>query len=469
MAANETMEAFPSLSTQSHAIPETSAQNTTRRRRQSSTLGGDPRGDTGAGAIATNLGIPSSAVSAPASPSPADRKASSEKRPRERKRKKALKLFRRWKRMSFRHTWVNPLILILVVLSGYFVSPGKHNPLHSALFLSYANPPWNERTNTIPAHVGNVTQYGKGPKDLAFVAFYTVVLTFTREFLMQQMIRPIGIWCGIRARGKLSRFMEQFYTAIYFGVVGPLGFWVMSRTPVWYFNTVGMYEGYPHRAHEALFKAYYLLQASYWSQQALVLMLQLEKPRKDFKELVLHHIITLALIWCSYRFHFTYIGVAVYVTHDVSDFFIATSKIFNYLDFWITGPYFVMFLCIWAYLRHYINLLVLKTLLPPGRIPYTNIRTGEFATVGPYELNWELQQYKSSVSQPMVFLLLASLQTINIIWFFLLVRIALRYLIKGEQKDERSEDEAEEEEMPEPRMGNGLTANGNVVKPVAVE
>jgi len=148
---------------------------------------------------------------------------------------------------------------------------------------------------------------------------------------------------------------------------------------------------------------------------------------------------------------------------------VQTSKIFNYLDFWITGPYFVMFLCIWAYLRHYINLLVLKTLLPPGRIPYTNIRTGEFATVGPYELNWELQQYKSSVSQPMVFLLLASLQTINIIWFFLLVRIALRYLIKGEQKDERSEDEAEEEEMPEPRMGNGLTANGNVVKPVAVE
>ncbi|KAK1023028.1 sphingosine N-acyltransferase lag1 [Friedmanniomyces endolithicus] len=371
--------------------------------------------------------------------------------------------------MSFRHTWVNPLIVILVVLSGYFVSPGKHNPLHSALFLSYADPPWNERTNTIPAHVGNVTQYGKGPKDFAFVAFYTVVLTFTREFLMQQMIRPIGIWCGIRARGKLSRFMEQFYTAIYFGVAGPLGFWVMSRTPVWYFNTVGMYEGYPHRAHEALFKAYYLLQASYWMQQALVLMLQLEKPRKDFKELVLHHIITLALIWCSYRFHFTYIGVAVYVTHDISDFFIATSKIFNYLDFWITGPYFVMFLCIWAYLRHYINLLVLKTLISPGRIPYTNIRTGEFATVGPYELNWELQQYKSSVSQPMVFLLLASLQTINIIWFFLLVRIALRYLIKGEQKDERSEDEAEEEEMPEPRMGNGLAANGNVVKPVAVE
>jgi acyl-CoA-dependent ceramide synthase len=87
-----------------------------------------------------------------------------------------------------------------------------------------------------------------------------------------------------------------------------------------------MYEGFPHRTHEAVFKAYYLLQASYWAQQAIVLLLMLEKPRKDFKELVAHHIITLALIWLSYRFHFTYMGIAVYITHDVSDFFLAVSN-----------------------------------------------------------------------------------------------------------------------------------------------
>ena len=99
----------------------------------------------------------------------------------------------------------------------------------------------------------------------------------------------------------------------------------MSRTPVWYFNTTGMFEGFPHRAHEGVFKAYYLLQASYWAQQFIVLCLRLEKPRKDFKELVGHHIVTLALIGLSYRFHFTYMGVAVYITHDISDLFLAVS------------------------------------------------------------------------------------------------------------------------------------------------
>ena len=168
--------------------------------------------------------------------------------------------------------------------------------------------------------------YGKGKLDIAFVAFYTVVLSFTREFLMQQVIRPMALRAGLRGRGKQARFMEQVYTAMYFAVFGPFGLYVMSRTPLWYFNTTAMFEGYPHRSHEAVFKAYYLLQASYWSQQAIVLMLQLEKPRKDFKELVLHHIVTLALIGLSYRFHFTYMGIAVYITHDISDFFLAVSR-----------------------------------------------------------------------------------------------------------------------------------------------
>ena len=92
-----------------------------------------------------------------------------------------------------------------------------------------------------------------------------------------------------------------------------------------------MFETYPHRSHEGLFKVYYLLQASYWAQQAIVLMLLLEKPRKDFKELVGHHIVTLALIWLSYRFHFTYMGLAVYITHDISDLFLAVSPPLSFL------------------------------------------------------------------------------------------------------------------------------------------
>lgn len=226
-------------------------------------------------------------------------------------------MLKRWKAISYRHTWLNPLIACLTVVSLYLLNPTPSNPLHAALFLSYPLPRDPSADPSAPI------QYGKGARDFAFVAFYTVFLSFTREFLMQRVIRPLAIRAGIKSRAKQSRFMEQFYTAVYFAIFGPYGLYVMSRTPVWYFNTRGMYEGFPHRSHEALFKAYYLLQAAYWAQQMIVLLLMLEKPRKDFKELVAHHVITLSLIWLSYRFHFTYMGLAVYITHDISDFFLA--------------------------------------------------------------------------------------------------------------------------------------------------
>lgn len=232
------------------------------------------------------------------------------------KRKKR-SLPRRCKRFAVKHTWTLPLAFVLAFLSLYAQNPSESNIIHHFIFLSYKQ---ESDDPTLP------TQYGKGLWDIAFVSFYVIVLSFTREFIMQEILRPLAR-LRIKSHGKQSRFMEQAYTAIYFAVLGPAGLYVMRQTPVWYFNTSGMYEAFPHRTHAAEFKFYYLFEAAYWAQQAIVMLLGMEKPRKDFKELVTHHIVTLALIALSYRFHFTYMGIAIYITHDISDFFLAVSPI----------------------------------------------------------------------------------------------------------------------------------------------
>jgi acyl-CoA-dependent ceramide synthase len=322
-----------------------------------------------------------------------------------------------------RRTFVIPAIIILLFLAGYAVNPTESNVLHHFIFLSYPLP------QTDPEQP---IQYGKGNWDIAFVAFYTVVLSFTREFIMQEVLRPIARRTGL-GRAKQARFMEQAYTAIYFFFLGPAGMYVMSRTPVWYFNTRGMYEDFPHRTHEGVVKFYYLFEAAYWAQQAIVLLLGMEKPRKDYKELVGHHIVSLSLIGLSYRFHFTYMGIAVYTTHDISDFFLASSKVLNYLDHFLIGPYFFLFVCVWVYLRHVINIKIIISLFT------------EFRTVGPFELNWATQQYKCWLSQYITTALLASLQALNLFWLFYIIRIAYRFLRDNGATDDRSDDEEEDE------------------------
>lgn len=138
---------------------------------------------------------------------------------------------------------------------------------------------------------------------------------------------------------------------------------------------------------------------------------------------------------------------------------IQTSKILNYIDSKFTVPYFVTFMCVWAYLRHYINLRIISSLLP----------NGQFRTVGPYELNWDTQQYKCWISQVITFPLLAMLQAVNLFWFFLILRILYRFVRTGEEKDERSEDE-EDEDLIEETKTNGHSEKPEVMlngKPIA--
>src|SRR5436190_13837116 len=96
-----------------------------------------------------------------------------------------------------------------------------------------------------------------------------------------------------------------------------------------------------------------------------------------------------------------------------------------------------MFVCVWIYLRHYLNLRILWATLT------------EFRTVGPFELNWETQQYKCWIAQYITFGLLASLQAVNLYWFYLICRIAVRFILYKTADDDRSEYEPSEGEEAE--------------------
>ncbi len=344
---------------------------------------------------------------------------------------KQLKIKHLFTNLAYRQTWFIPLVILLTTSGSYYFS-GNHtatNPLHKFICPSYEIP------GTNPPY------YGKGKKDFCFVFFYMIFFTFYREFLMQVVLQPLAVFCGLRSYGKMKRFMEQAYSMCYYGLSSPYGIYIMYYSDLWFFKTTPFYVDYPHKEHQFHFKVYYLLQAAFWAQQSVVLMLQLEKPRKDFKELVFHHIITMSLIFLSYRFHFTWVGLEVYITMDVSDFFLAASKTLNYLESVFVPPFFTVFIFVWVYTRHYLNLKILWSILT------------EFRTVGDYTLNWETQQYKCWISQVISFTLISGLQLVNAYWLFLILRIAYRLVATGEQKDDRSDDESDDERISSDSSG----------------
>ena len=117
---------------------------------------------------------------------------------------------------------------------------------------------------------------------------------------------------------------------------------------------------------------------------------------------------------------------------DVSDFFLSLSKTLNYLNSVFTPFVFGLFVFFWIYLRHVVNIRILWSVLT------------EFRHEGNYVLNFATQQYKCWISLPIVFVLIAALQLVNLYWLFLILRILYRLIWQGIQKDERSDSDSDE-------------------------
>lgn len=115
------------------------------------------------------------------------------------------------------------------------------------------------------------------------------------------------------------------------------------------------------------------------------------------------------------------------------------------------GPYFFIFVLVWIYLRHYINIKILIS-------EFT-----EFKTVGPYGVVWETECYKGAEAHIISTALLSALQALNIFWTFFVLRIGYRYVFHNVHEDDRSEAEDEEEEEIQDAAAPALQLNGRPV------
>jgi len=328
------------------------------------------------------------------------------------------------------------LIPIVLWANWKVFTPSSYNPFASLLFLSH---------RVSGAQDGN-NLYQKGFLDLVFMAYYVVVFSFIRQFIILHILRPIARRCGIKSEGKLDRFGEQGYAAVYFGVMGSWGVHIMRDLPTWWYETKYFWIDYPHWQMPGNLKCYYLLQSAYWIQQFLVLVLGLERPRSDFTELCIHHVVTLWLIGWSYLVNLTLIGNAIFVSMDIPDTFLAVSKVLNYLQLTMGVPTFAIFVVVWSYFRHYLNLRIIESVWSEfSLIPDTS---KQWKTADGVWMVWWMQY---QVLVPIILL-----QLVNLFWYFLIWRILLRYtdvqcivryltksyrvLFQSELVDERSED-----------------------------
>ncbi|KAI0772573.1 longevity assurance proteins LAG1/LAC1 [Irpex lacteus] len=234
-----------------------------------------------------------------------------------------------------------------------------------------------------------------------------------------------------QVRRSVIRFAEQGWPVVYYTLQWGYGLYVHRNVPTRVLDPVDVWINYPHIPLAGPLKFYYLTQSAFYLHQILVI--NAEAPRKDHWQMMTHHVITVVLMLGSYFYNFTRIGVLIMMLMDLCDIFLPLAKMLRYLGFsTLCDLTFVLFMGSWLVTRHFLFVLaIISAYTDAKRIisPVWDPPTGRFMT----------EEVLAGFSA-----MLVSLQIIQLVWFWMVCRVAYKVVTGQGAEDSRSDEEIDD-------------------------
>lgn len=254
-------------------------------------------------------------------------------------------------------------------------------------------------------------------------------------------------WRRRRAQSKpseMQRFKETSWRFLFYLSAFWSGLYILWDKP-WFWDTKHCWYGYPTQQVSADVWWYYMIEmAFYWS---LVLSLFMDTKRKDFVEMIVHHIATLTLMSMSWSANMVRVGTLVLCVHDAVDYILEFAKLAKYCKYnRVCDGLFIVFTIVW---------FLTRLLIYPFRILWSTLFEAT-TIVGMAPVYYVYNG------------LLCILQVLHVLWFCMILRMAYYYVVKGQvEKDGRSDTEDDSESEDDPGVAattNGVSGDSHGVK-----
>lgn len=371
--------------------------------------------------------------------------------------------------------WIlrNQILLALTVILGvaclHSIAPPLRPHTRKLFTLSYPSPKGQ----------GIYTQ---GVDDIYFVLAWVINFTALRAIVIEWVLRPLAGMLNVAPKSHL-RFAEQGWLFLYYSTFWALGMHLWYNSVYW-LNNAEIWTAWPSREMSGLFKWYYLVQLSFCTQQLLAI--HMEARRKDYIEMLTHHVITCSLISITYVYRYTRAANVVLCLMDLVDILLPFAKLLRYLRCEAACNFaFGIFVVTWFITRHvmYLNLCwdIYKDVPGPTTMLFgcyngaTSKRLLDMPAQPDYfsHLFWPFQDLDGVIclntEVKYIFLgMLIFLHTLSSIWFVMILKVIAGILLGKPAEDIRSDDECEEQqefniETLNPCTGSGIELSDEVL------
>ncbi|CAL1547307.1 unnamed protein product [Lymnaea stagnalis] len=266
----------------------------------------------------------------------------------------------------------------------------------------------------------------------------------------EMSVRQVERWFRIRRNQDrtpvFKKFCESSWRMLFYFLIFWYGVYLhLDKT--WFYDTLQAWVGWPHHNVTSDVYWYYMIEGAFYI--SLLFSLCTDNKRKDFTEMVIHHVATLLLMGMSWINNFVRIGTLVLLVHDAVDSWMEAAKVAKYLGYdKVCERLFFVFMVVWVLTRMILfPLRIIRSTMFEALIGLQDPTVG-WCTM------WSIYNF-----------LLIILQILHIIWFYYICLIAKDAFRGQVQKDSRSslesasETEGEIQESKEHSLDPGKTAN----------
>jgi len=267
----------------------------------------------------------------------------------------------------------------------------------------------------------------------AVIAFF-IARWIIKDRLFKLLLEKVGVV-------QVDKAMEMAWYSLYYIAFTSFGLYVYSQEEWTIFPTANFWSNYPHPL-TTLMWTYYILELSFYFHGLIAI--SFERRRKDFLQMIVHHIVTIILISHSYWIRVHRIGMITLIIHNISDVFLYSGKVLHYISkkHKFLNVYVQILFLIFA-----ISFFATRVVF----FPLVIIRSCYFeANV----VNPECPGCKEST------LFLGTLYLLHCYWFYLIIQMAINTFKKPDDIVEDICSEDEEEEEKHHKRDNGKKHNG---------
>jgi ceramide synthetase len=268
-------------------------------------------------------------------------------------------------------------------------------------------------------------------RDIPVFRIFVFVFFALNWGLRLLLIEPFIYLTGIVAPPMRAKFAQSVMEAIIYGGFMLVGLSVVSAQE-WVWPSALWWKGYMEGGHEIMrsdLRCYYIMYIARYAQAVVSVLI--EPKRKDFVEMIVHHVVTVTVICISYMYGFNRVGVVVMVLLDPGDVPLHLAKLCKYIADSKEGS-------MWQFLA--------DRLFEIFGVVFAVTRIGMYGYVCWSALIESRQFIPKGMAEWTCLALLYTLLVLQFYWFSLIIKVAIKMMRGHSTEDIRSDDEDESAE-----------------------